>query len=92
MMSYNLSAVIRDLSLSSNENKLIDPDRIKLGLLKIIEEDKQNDAYIIATFNETLDKVNDIVFLSLAQEQKLHDLATRIKVLRDEVLRIHKGR
>ena len=91
-MSYNLSAVIKDLSLSGKENKLIDPDTIKTGLLKIIEDDKENDAYIIATLNETLDKVNDIVFLNLAQEQKLHDLATRIQVLRDEVLKINKNR
>jgi len=91
-MSYNLSTVIRDLSLSGKENKLIAPDKIKTGLLKIMEDDKENDAYIIATLNETLDKVNDIVFLSLAQEQKLHDLATRIQVLRDEVLKIHRDR
>ena len=59
---------------------------------QIKEDDKENDAYIIATLNETLDKINDIVFLSLAQEQKLHDLATRVQVLRDEVLKIHKNR
>jgi hypothetical protein len=91
-MSYNLSAIIKDLSLSGNENKLIDPTTIKIGLLKIKEDDRKNDAYIIATLNETLDKINDIVFLSLAQEQKLHDLATRVQVLRDEVLKINKNR
>jgi hypothetical protein len=91
-MSYNLSAIIKDLSLSGKENKLIDPDTIKIGLLKIIEDDKENDAYIIATLNETLDKINDIVFLNLTQEQKLHDLATRVQVLRDEVLKINKNR
>lgn len=91
-MSYNLSAIIKDLSLSGSENKLIDPATIKTGLLKIKEDDRKNDAYIIATLNETLDKINDIVFLSLAQEQKLHDLATRVQVLRDEVLKINKNR
>ena len=91
-MSYNLSAVIKDLSLSKNENKLIDPGKIETGLKRIKQDDEKNDAYIIATLNEALDKVNDIVFLSLAQEQKLHDLATRIQVLRDEVLKIHKNR
>jgi len=91
-MSYNLSAIIKDLSLSGNENKLIDPTTIKTGLLKIKEDDRKNDAYIIATLNETLDKINDIVFLSLGQEQKLHDLATRVQVLRDEVLKINKNR
>ena len=91
-MSYNLSAVIKDLSLSKNENKLIDPGKIEVGLKRIKKFDEDNYAYIIATLNETLDKVNDIVFLNLAQEQKLHDLATRIKVLRDEVLKINKNR
>jgi predicted acetyltransferase len=91
-MSYNLSAVIKDLSLSKNENKLIDPGKIEAGLKRIKQDDEKNDAYIIATLNEALDKVNDIVFLSLAQEQKLHDLATRIQVLRDEVLKINKNR
>ena len=91
-MSYNLSAVIKDLSLSKNENKLIDPCKIETGLKRIKQDDEKNDAYIIATLNEALDKVNDIVFLSLAQEQKLHDLATRIQVLRDEVLKINKNR
>ena len=91
-MSYNLSAVIKDLSLSKNENKLIDPGKIETGLKRIKQDDEKNDAYIIATLNEALDKVNDIVFLSLAQEQKLHDLATRIQVLRDEVLKINNNR
>lgn len=91
-MSYNLSAVIKDLSLSKNENKLIDPGKIETCLKRIKQDDEKNDAYIIATLNEALDKVNDIVFLSLAQEQKLHDLATRIQVLRDEVLKINKNR
>ena len=91
-MSYNLSAVIKDLSLSKNENKLIDPGKIETGLKRIKKDDEKNDAYIIETLNEALDKVHYIVFLSIAQEQKLHDLATRIQVLRDEVLKINKNR
>ena len=51
-MSYNLSAIIKDLSLSGNENKLIDPTTIKIGLLKIKEDDRKNDAYIIATLKK----------------------------------------
>lgn len=91
-MSYNLSALVRDLSISCAENKLIYPYKIKIDLLRIREDAQENDAYIIATLNEIIDKVNDIVFLNLSQEQKLHDLATRIQVLRDEVLKISKDR
>ena len=37
-MSYNLSAVIKDLSLSKNENKLIDPGKIETGLKRIKQD------------------------------------------------------
>tara|TARA_R100001086_G_C11791029_1_gene246224 strand:- start:146 stop:424 length:279 start_codon:yes stop_codon:yes gene_type:complete len=92
MMSYNLSEVIKDLSLCRNERKMIDPGGVERSLCVLKEKDKDNDAYVVATLNEILDKINDITFLNLAQEQKLHDLATRVQVLRDEVLKIYKNR
>ena len=91
-MSYNLSEVIKDLSLCRNERKLIDPSGVERSLCVIKEQDKDNDAYIVATFNEILDRITDITFLNLAQEQKLHDLSTRVKILRDEVKKFYKHR
>ena len=35
----------------------------------------------------TYARVNEIGFLNLKQEQQLHDVATRLSVLRDEVLK-----
>jgi hypothetical protein len=61
---------------------------LQTSLSGLLDEVKEDNRYMIATLNEVLDKINDMSYLNLKQEHQLHDLATRVQVLRDEVLKV----
>jgi len=56
--------------------------------LPIIDEEIEAVNQGIDQFDEVLDKINEMSYLNLKQEHQLHDLATRVQVLRNEVLKI----
>jgi hypothetical protein len=84
-MEKRLTYILAGMS-KANNNKL-ETERVKIVLSDLLKEHKNNKGYYVATINEVLDKVNEINFLNLKQEQQLHDIATRLSVLRDEVLK-----
>lgn len=84
-MEKKLTVILDGVS-KANNNKL-ETERVKIVLSDLLKEHRNNKGYYVATINEVLDKVNEISFLTLKQEQQLHDVATRLSVLRDEVLK-----
>jgi len=84
-MEKRLTVILDGVS-KANNNKL-ETERVKIVLSDLLKEHRNNKGYYVATINEVLDKVNEISFLTLKQEQQLHDVATRLSVLRDEVLK-----
>lgn len=84
-MEKRLTVILDGVS-KANNNKL-ETERVKIVLSDLLKEHRNNKGYYVATINEVLDKVNEIGFLNLKQEQQLHDVATRLSVLRDEVLK-----
>lgn len=84
-MEKRLTVILDGVS-KANNNKL-ETERVKIVLSDLLKEHRNNKGYYVATINEVLDKVNEISFLNLKQEQQLHDVATRLSVLRDEVLK-----
>lgn len=84
-MEERLTVILDGVS-KANNNKL-ETERVKIVLSDLLKEHRNNKGYYVATINEVLDKVNEIGFLNLKQEQQLHDVATRLSVLRDEVLK-----
>jgi hypothetical protein len=84
-MEKRLTVILDGVS-KANNNKL-ETGRVKIVLSDLLKEHRNNKGYYVATINEVLDKVNEISFLNLRQEQQLHDVATRLSVLRDEVLK-----
>jgi hypothetical protein len=84
-MEKRLTVILDGVS-KANNNKL-ETERVKIVLSDLLKEHRNNKGYYVATINEVLDKVNEISFLNLRQEQQLHDVATRLSVLRDEVLK-----
>ena len=84
-MEKRLTVILDGIS-KANNNKL-ETERVKIVLSDLLKEHRNNKGYYVATINEVLDKVNEIGFLNLKQDQQLHDVATRLSVLRDEVLK-----
>ena len=87
-MEKTLQNTIDELRACKNEGRLVDPRMLQTSLSGLLDEVKKDNCYLIATINEVLDKINEMSYLNLKQEHQLHDLATRVQVLRDEVLKI----
>tara|TARA_R100000773_G_C4171887_1_gene85243 strand:- start:99 stop:371 length:273 start_codon:yes stop_codon:yes gene_type:complete len=87
-MEKTLQNMIDELRACRNEGGLVDPRMLQTSLSGLLDEVKEDNRYMIATLNEVLDKINEMSYLNLKQEHQLHDLATRVQVLRNEVLKI----